>query len=144
MQSGLTIGYLFFPSKFTEFLQKLDNHTESKVHDYLEENREGIRWSSVAVLIADLLTFTTMLLCKNSVMGYRKLDDEEDELPLRGRKEPLLVESASASYLGRNAAAPPTRTPRTDAKRDALNEKYGGLFSKNTENHDEQFVYSSY
>jgi len=130
--AAVVIGFLAFEDKTTSFLQDLNGSGDNaqQIKDYIDNNRESLRWASFAVLIVETLTFFMSVCCS------RKINALDDELMSgTGYSELDHVTLASSNSFGTSASANVSRTPQTDSRRQQMEEKYGHSFARRSDNY---------
>jgi len=124
--TALVVGFLAYEDRTIKILQDLNSHgNNSAIRNYLDHHRAAFKWASLCVLIVEGLAFCAAICCSDTLRRRGGSEEAEEENYVRMDERGLI--SAPVEYIEASA------TPQTDARRAALNEKYGGLFeSKRT------------
>jgi hypothetical protein len=123
----LVVGFLAFENRTISILQDLNSGSSNDhIRSYLDAHKKQFKWAALSVLIIEFLAFCVAICCTDRLRSSRRtLDDELDGDKYVHMDERGLV-SAPAEY----GLPTPSATPQTDARRAALNEKYGGLWEQ--------------
>jgi len=123
----VVIGFLFEKDKVISALQDLNGSGDrvERIKTYIDEHEEGFKAGAIVVLIVELFSCILSVCARHSMS--KSLDDElaMDQIDGGGKDVGLLTGDADLTGTG-----PVSMTPQTDARRAALNEKYGGAFER--------------
>jgi hypothetical protein len=120
LHTALVVGFFAYEDRTIEILQKLNSHGDNEaIRRWLDGHRDDLKWGSIAVLSVEFVSFVLSIFCVRRLSGAGAGFDSID---LDDRSVGLLT--GDATYTETSA------TPRTDLRRAALNEKYGGAFEQ--------------
>lgn len=120
LHGAIVIGFLFYEDATIDFLKRLNAHgNNDEIRSYIDNHRRAFKWASLGVVIAEFLAFSAVVCC-GAVAGEESEEEPEQYRSLN--MDERGVTSAGSNYVEVSA------TPHTDARRQQLNEKYGGLF----------------
>jgi len=152
-ESVLIIGIFFFLDKTIEILNNIDTNGRSDIDQFrnLLENNNWLAIVLVVLAALQVFSLVCVLCCRRHVIK----DEEDDELVLQWRSAIVTEETVARNLriydenddkqnsknngnnnnTNRNNHSiqnsdPLLPTPHTNSQRDRMNEKYGGLWSK--------------
>jgi len=134
LHGALVIGMLFFEDQTFTWLADLSIDTHgAQIRSYIDAHHDVFKWSGLAVVAIEFLTFCMSVCCARSVSGSA-LDEEllgnNGYMPM---SENVQGGRSTGIVLAGNDYGV-SQHPITDKRREALNQKYGGLFQDRRSN----------